>query len=105
MHPFEELAFFFANVFSQFLSENCQALQIELTCTRMSEKISQEGMFRQEFFYEWLQVRETRGCRKQCVFFRCEMNSNFTFELLLDFRLPGFEIHFARANGAIEAHA
>ena len=62
-------------------------------------------MLRQKFLHQCLQVRKLGGGWKQYFFFRRKVNDDFTFKLLLDLSLPGFEIDFARPDGAIKPYA
>jgi len=62
-------------------------------------------MISEKFFYQRLQLNEVRGCGEQNLLFRSKMNSNLSFELLLDLSLPSFKIDFACPKCTIKPDA
>jgi hypothetical protein len=62
-------------------------------------------MFGEKLVNQRLQFGKPCRSRKQFLLFRRKVNSNFTFEQLLDFSLPRIQINLSALHSPIEPHA
>jgi len=105
LHSLEELALFFADVLGQLVAEISQAFLVETAGGGACEVVTEKGVLGEKFVYQGLHLRKARCCRKQFLLFGREVDADLLFKLLLDLRLPGFQINLSRLNRTIEAHA
>ena len=68
------------------------------------KKVTQHGVAGNQFLDERLQFGKASRYRKQFFLFSGKVEGDFLFEHLLNFGLPGFQIHIPGLECAVQAH-